>query len=96
MATHAMVVSTPQAKTGNSVEFNEELFGLRDQRLNDQQIADRERIAFQNGAEFRVGRGGKTTYSFATSDSAQLTAVREAIKAADLALNDGAPPAKGW
>ena len=73
------------------------LFGSWDQPLNDNQIPAREGIAQLHGAEFRVGSGGKTTFSLPMSDlgdTARFAAVREAIKAADLSLNDGAPLAK--
>ena len=78
------------------MEFIEEFFGLRDPTLNETQICARRRIAQAHGAEFNVGRGGRTSYSLATKDPAQLTAVRDAIKAADLALSDDASRATNW
>ena len=77
--------------------YQANLFGWRDCPLNNAQIAARRRIAEAHGAEFDVMNKGKTAYSLPMDDlgdTVRLTRVREAIKAADLALNDGAPPAK--
>lgn len=71
---------------------SETLIGLRDERLTPKQTADREAIARAHGVTFRTDEDGRTVYSL--PEPRDWGVVRDAIKAADLALNDCAPRAR--
>lgn len=76
--------------------YSAHVFGFRVRPLTCAQICARRTLAQQHGVEFDVVAEGRSSYSTATDDLGD-TAYRErivtAIKAADVALDDGAPPA---